>query len=248
MRRILTLILLFPLVLSCGPRHTDSPSLPLVGISCGRSASGAVSLASTYTDAILQAGALPVVFPTVADEATARALVAAVDGVVFSGGEDLDPVHYGETVLNETVYIDADRDRSDLLLARAAVASGKPVLAICRGEQLMNVVLGGTLYQDIPTQVEDCPSHSGGVLHPISIVPGSVLHSLYGDSLTVSSFHHQGVKDLAPGVKVSAYSPEGLVEGYENDQVFAVQFHPEKMLQTDTTWLRLFRHFVGRLR
>ena len=248
MRKSLILLsLLLPLVLSCG-QQAHQASLPLVGITCSRSSAGATLLASTYTDAILQAGALPVVFPTVADEATAQALGAAVDGVVFSGGEDIDPVHYGESIFNETVYIDADRDRSDLLLARAALDSGKPILAICRGEQLMNVVLGGTLYQDLPTQVEGCPSHSGGVRHSIAIEPGSILHSLYGDSLTVNSHHHQAVKDLAPGVTVSARSPEGIVEGYENDQIFAVQFHPEKMLPDDSGWLKLFRHFVRRLR
>ena len=242
---LILLVALLPLAACCGRRSTVEP-LPLVGLSCGRSDSGANTLSTTYTDAILRAGGLPLVFPTIADETAARELVARVDGVVFTGGPDFDPAIYGESILNETVEIDAVRDRSDLLLARAALDSGKPILAICRGGQLMNIVLGGTLYQDIPTQVTDPGTHGGGAVHAIGLEPGSTLHRLFGvDSLQVNSFHHQGVKDPAPGIRITARSPDGLVEAYETDQVLAVQFHPEKMAQTDTAWLRVFRHFLA---
>jgi putative glutamine amidotransferase len=219
---------------------------PLIGISCGRTSTGAASLSTNYTDAIAKAGGIPVVLPIVDDPALAEGILAKLDGVVFSGGPDLDPAEYGEEILNETVSIDAVRDRSDLLLARAALASGKPVLAICRGEQLMNVVLGGTLYQDLPTQVEGVLPHRD-TTHMIGVEKGSVLYDLFGsDSLLVNTFHHQAVKDVAPGSRVTAYSPDGIVEAYENDNVLAVQFHPERMFQADPSWLKLFRYLVDK--
>ncbi len=217
---------------------------PLIGISCGRSATGAVNLSSAYTDAIARAGGIPVVLPIIDDPALAESLLGKLDGIVFSGGPDLDPAEYGEEILNETVSVDAVRDRSDLLFARAALASGKPVLAICRGEQLMNVVLGGTLYQDIPAQVDTVIKHSG-FDHRIGVEKGSVLYELFGqDSLTVNSSHHQAVKDPAPGIRITAHAPDGIVEAYEYENVLAVQFHPERMVQTDASWLALFKHFV----
>ena len=238
----LSLLLLIS-VCSCSKQ-----SSPLIGISCGRSASGGITLATTYTEAVVRAGGIPVVLPIVDDPALAESILAKLDGVIFSGGPDVAPAEYGEEVLNETVYVDEVRDRSDLLLARAALASGKPVLAICRGEQLMNVVLGGTLYQDIPTQVDTVVKHSGAE-HRIGVEKGSVLYDLFAqDSLTVNSFHHQAVKDIAAGSRITARAADGIVEAYENGKVLAVQFHPEKMAQDDESWLALFRHFIDSAR
>ena len=185
------------------------------------------------------------VIPTVSDEAQAAAVMESVEGIVFSGGEDVNPAWYGEEVWNETVEIDFVRDRSDSLLARAALACGKPVLAICRGSQLMNVILGGSLYQDLPTQHPGVVAHSGAG-HKIGIEEGSVLARVYGlDSLTVNSFHHQAVKEPAPGIRVTARAADGIVVAWETPQIIAVQFHPEKMLAAgDSTWLPLFRAFV----
>ena len=116
---ILLSLLIMTSVCSCSKQ-----AAPLIGISCGRSATGAVNLSSAYTDAIVRAGGIPVVLPIIDDEALAESLLAKLDGIVFSGGPDLDPAEYGEEVWNETVSIDAVRDRSDLLFARAALASG----------------------------------------------------------------------------------------------------------------------------
>jgi len=240
MKRICILILAVAALQAC------RPSAPLIGISCSRSESGAATLSANYTNAIARAGGIPVIFPTVADSALAAALVRKVDGVVFSGGPDLDPSYYGETVWNETVEVDTLRDVSDLMLMRAALAAKKPVMAICRGEQLMNVVLGGSLYQDIPTQVDTLVKHGGGVRHRIAVERGSVLYDLFGqDSLTVNSFHHQAVKKVAPGVRVTARADNGIVEAYEyGDRLVAFQFHPEGMARNDDTWLAPFRYFV----
>ena len=245
MRRIIPLLLTVLALAAC---HREQR--PLVGISCARSASGGTNLAKTYTNAITRAGGLPVILPTVSDPAVARDLLEQLDGIVFSGGEDVDPSRYGEEVWNETVYVDAVRDRSDSLLARAALASGKPVLAICRGSQLMNVILGGSLYQDIPTQVPQTVGHGGGARHKIGPEPGGTLCRIFGaDSLETNSFHHQAVKDPAPGIRITARSAEGIVESYETDQVLAVQFHPEKMLQNgETQWLAFFEAYMDRLK
>lgn len=241
------LILILPIIIAAA---CSSPKTPLIGITCSRSDTGATLLATTYTEAVGKAGGVPVVIPTVSSPAEAEALLAKVDGIIFSGGEDVTPAWFGEDVLNETVETDPIRDRSDSLLARAALASGKPVLAICRGAQLMNVVLGGSLFQDIPSQVPETVGHSGGSVHKIGIMEGSVLAQLFGtDSLEVNSFHHQGIKDPAPGIRITARSADGLVEAYEADRVLAVQFHPEKMLRNgDERWIPFFKFFVDRCR
>ncbi len=243
MKRILLLFTGLALA-SCARRA------PVIGISSGRSESGAATLSANYTDAIARAGGVPVIFPTVADSALASALIRMVDGVIFSGGGDLDPSYYGETVWNETVEVDTLRDVSDLLLMRAALASGKPVMAICRGEQLINVVLGGTLVQDIPTQVDTMIKHSGGTRHRIGVEKESVLYALFGeDSLTVNSSHHQAVKDPAPGVRVTARANDGIIEAYEyGDRVIAFQFHPEGLARTDDAWLAPFRYFIRKVK
>ena len=241
MKRILLLLLTVVALQACCPRVA-----PLIGISCGRTSSGASSLSTNYTDAVARAGGIPVILPTVDNRALAARLIEKVDGIIFSGGPDLDPSYYGETVWNETVQVDTLRDASDLLLMRAALASKKPVMCICRGEQLMNVVLGGSLYQDIPTQVDTLVKHGGGAWHKIGVEKESVLYRLFGqDSLTVNSFHHQAVKKVAPGIRVTAYAPNGIVEAYEyGDRLIAFQFHPEGMARTDDAWLALFHDFV----
>lgn len=240
MKRILLLVLTLAALQACCRRA------PLIGISCGRTSSGAASLSTNYTEAVARAGGIPVIFPTVADSALAAALVKKVDGVIFSGGPDLDPSYYGETFWNETVQVDTLRDVSDLMLMRAALAAKKPIMAICRGEQLMNVVLGGSLYQDLPTQVDTLVKHGGGTWHRIGVEKGSVLYGLFGqDSLTVNSFHHQAVKKVAPGIRVTAHADNGIVEAYEyGDRLIAFQFHPEVMARTDDAWLAPFRYFV----
>ena len=221
---------------------------PLVGISCSQYDWQYNLLRVTYTGAIAKAGGIPVILPTVSSDEQAEQLLSKLDGIVFSGGEDVSPAWYGESVLNATVEVDTLRDVSDSLLVRAAVRSGKPILAICRGSQLLNVLLGGSLYQDIPSQLPDNIGH-GGATHRIGLVSDGFLAKLFGpDSLTVNSFHHQAVKDQAPGIKIAAYAPDGIVEAWETPQVTAVQFHPEAMLaEGDTLWLKLFSSWVESL-
>jgi len=149
-----------------------------------------------------------------------------------------------------------ERDEFDLLLIRSAVAKGLPLLGICRGEQLLNVAFGGTLYQDIPSQVPNAIKHNqSGIaprdyqFHSIKIEKSSVLEKVLGcDSTAVNSYHHQAVKDIAPGFKITARAKDGIVEGIEkqgNEYVYGVQFHPEGLIQTGNNFfLPIFKHLV----
>lgn len=232
--------------------------VPLIGISSGFSPTK-ISVNTTYADAVRLAGGIPVVLPLVRDEETAAALIKAVDAVIMTGGEDIDPLFFGEEHLPGLGDVNAPRDTSDVLLIKAALAARKPLLGICRGEQVINVVLGGTLYQDLPSQV-------GGPLHhrqtvdatqatqTISIEPGSRLAGILGTTmLEVNSFHHQAVKDIAPGLTVVARTAEdGVVEAYEGIRgynVIGVQFHPEAFAQAgDPVFTRIFQDLVRRAR
>lgn len=244
MKRI---VLLLAVLAVAGCAH----KAPVIGISGSYSPEGVglTTLNTNYSQAVSKAGGVPFIIPTVSSMEEADAILAVLDGIVFSGGEDLGPWLYGEEIYNETVFVDSVRDVSDVFLAQAALASHKPILAICRGEQLMNVVLGGTLYQDIPEQLADNVGH-GGTTHKIGIEEGSILASLFGtDSLEVNSTHHQAVKDLAPGLKVTACSHDGIVEAYEGDNLTAVQFHPEKLVRAGSTqWLEFFKVFIKKAR
>ena len=221
------------------------PSAPLVGITCSRNAAKNVS-PNAYSNAVTKAGGVAVILPTVSTEAEASALMSRLDGLLLSGGVDVSPEWYGEEVLNETVKCDPVRDRSDSLLLAAALKARKPVLAICRGAQLANVFLGGTLYQDIPSQLPGNIGHGGGTSHLIGLEQESFLARTYGtDSLEVNSYHHQCVKDLGDGITVTARAADGIVEAWEAPGITAVQFHPEKMLANGGDWLPFFRAWIA---
>lgn len=243
MKRFLLIFAVILAALSCGRNGR-----PLVGISCNFLEPGIDFSYENYSNAILKAGGIPVNIPTLSTEEQARDLLSRLDAIILSGGEDVPPSWYGEEIWNETVVLQPIRDRSDSLLGRAALASGKPILGICRGGQLLNVLLGGNMYQDIPSQVAGAHTHRG-VNHSIGLEKGSFLDKIFGaDSLTVNSTHHQAAKDLAPGVKLAALSDDGIVEAWENGQVWSVQFHPEAMLAEDDRMLPLFEAFIHRLR
>ena len=227
---------------------------PLVGITTGWSGER-ITVKDTYVCAVREAGGIPVILPPVRSASEAEEALRRVRAVVFTGGEDIDPVRYGEEVLNESVEVNGPRDTSDFLLVGAALRMKKPVLAICRGEQLLNVALGGTLYQDIPSQAPSSVAHRQDTLasvptHIIYIEKGSRLYALTGlDSVMVNTFHHQAVKDPAPGVTVAARAADGIVEGFEKGDMICVQFHPEALVKAgDRTFLPLFEDLVRRAR
>lgn len=252
MRKIFPAALLLLLCLAAPARG----KAPLVGISAGFSRGGSHTVPDTYVAAVRKAGGEPVILPALTDSAAVEALVARLDGVLFTGGEDVDPARYGESILPDAgVSVNARRDTSDLLYARIALRRRKAILGICRGAQLLNVAAGGSLYQDLPSQHPSPIAHrqdapDGDPSHFILCDRKAFLYQIYGlDTLAVNSFHHQAVKVLAPSFTVAAVAPDGIVEAYWNRRVLAVQFHPEKMLAAgDDDWLPLFRAFIDRCR
>jgi putative glutamine amidotransferase len=208
---------------------------------------------SSYTRAIAAAGGVPVVLPT--DGHGVEEALAAVAGLVLPGGGDLQPALYGEAEAHPTVYgVNRDRDRFEIDLVRAAVARDLPVLAICRGIQVLNVALGGTLYQDLPDQHpaherHRQPTAASQPFHPIRLEPGSCLARTYAlESVPANSFHHQGIKAIAPGLRAVGWSPDGVVEGVESPGhafVVGVQWHPEVMFTDHPEHLRPFAGLVA---
>ena len=236
------------------------------------------TLKTTYSDAVRLAGGIPVLIPVLRDSVVISELVRHLDGVILSGGEDIDPQYYGEEPIPELGTVNAPRDTFDVLLIRTALRQYKPILAICRGEQVLNVALGGSLYQDIPSQIpaselkhrQDEPATVA--TQTIAIAEGSRLRQIVGvDSLAVNSHHHQAVKDLAPGLVITARASDGVVEAYESvpgwdftdgsiwtsstrfgqqgQLILAVQFHPEAFAQAgDPLFLKIFQDLVSRAR
>lgn len=217
-----------------------------------------VRLTAAYVTALESAGLVPLIVPPLSSDRAAAAILDSVSGLVLTGGEDVDPARYGEERHEKVRSVNAARDATEAALVEEAKARGMPVLAICRGIQILNVALGGTLVQDIATQCEtdiahdeDSPRDSRS--HEIDVEPGSLIANAVGtEHLTVNSFHHQSVKHVAEGMRVTARSPDGVIEGLESTDedwwVMAVQWHPEEMTDSPEPWDRgLFKAFAQRL-
>ncbi|MBQ1435024.1 MAG: gamma-glutamyl-gamma-aminobutyrate hydrolase family protein [Clostridia bacterium] len=207
-----------------------------------------------YMDGVHGAGGIPVMLPLTADADDIRTLVKQMDGFILTGGQDVDPALYGEAASDRCGEISKARDAMEYALLREALGRGKPVLGICRGIQLMNAYFGGTLYQDIPTQ---CPSgvthqmeppYDRGV-HEVYINKGSLLHAVTGEeTLSVNSYHHQGIKTLGRGLTASAKAADGIIEAAEKTDarfVLAVQWHPELDFHKSEASRRIFGALVG---
>jgi len=213
------------------------------------------SLNQSYAHAVARAGAAPALIPLLADEALLRALYDRIDGLLLPGGVDIHPRHYSEEIHPKCGAISEIRDEVELAFIRWARADYKPLLAICRGIPVLNVAMGGSLYQDIKAMIpgamrHDCHSSHArdDVAHDVVITPGSHLAQLIGtDLLPVNSFHHQAVKELAPGLTVTARAPDGIVEAVEEEGrpfVLGVQWHPEELAADDSRAQRLFDALV----
>ncbi len=191
----------------------------------------------SYVRRIEEAGGLPLAIPPLADAGLISEVLAACDGIVIVGGEDIDPREYGEEPLATHHPLPAFRESFDLALARRILDEETPVLGICYGCQLLAVAAGGSLIQDIPTQVEGALTH-GGVYphlptHPIEIEPGTRLHAILGaERLEVNSAHHQAPRSVGSGLIVSARAPDGVIEAFEGagDRfLVGVEWHPDLM-------------------
>lgn len=206
-----------------------------------------------YIEALESAGALPVLLPYTERWEDFERYADSMDGILFTGGGDIDPARYGEEILNDTVSIDESRDKFEFSLFLAAKKRKLPVMAICRGMQVVNVALGGSLYQDLPTQRAGKIYHrqSEGIFEPshsVKVLPHSPLHTLTAtERITANSFHHQAVKELGDGLVPMAYSDDGIIEAFfaEGEQyIMAYQWHPERLLAADKHNEMLFTDFV----
>lgn len=208
--------------------------------------------ARTYVRAVAGGGGVPLVIPPYLEEAPLQAILHTIDGLVLSGGGDIHPAEFGEEDSGLLWRVDERRDRAELPLAEWALVEELPLLAICRGIQVLNVAAGGTLIQDISTQVPDALSHSSvagrpvpSIAHTVEVSPDSRLARLVGaGELGVNSAHHQAVKDVGRELVVTARAPDGIIEGLEApDHPFCigVQWHPEVMVESHPVMGRLFQ-------
>ena len=208
-------------------------AVPLVvGIADMCSETNAVSVQTTYAAAVAAAGNTPLVLPAETDRAVVARMLASVDALLLCGGEDVEPRRYGAAPSPRLGTVNLRRDAWEILLLDEAVKRRLPVIGICRGCQLINVYFGGTLWQDLPTERPGPVVHRGKGGHAVQVVAGSRLAGCLGSTnLMINTSHHQAVKDLAPGFRVTAQAADGVVEAIESDAlpVVGVQFHPEKL-------------------
>lgn len=216
-------------------------------------------MSQRYIHVLTAAGAVPWLVPLIpGDVDTLRAIYDQLDGVFLPGGVDMDPSSYQEPKRPECGRTDLDRDATEIQLLRWAMEERKPVLAVCRGVQVMNVAAGGSLYQDLGTEVRGAMKHdyfpSGGknrrdqLVHDVRVEKGTRLAALLqSEQVTVNSMHHQGIKRLAPGLVATAFASDGVIEGAEaagDHFMVGVQWHPEDLTEADDRMGRLFGAFI----
>lgn len=234
---------------------------PLIGIT-GRKDTSArlvnsqmVSVGETYIHAVHRAGGTPVILPPILAEVDWAPLVARLDGILLSGGEDIHPRHYGQAPETWLGGVDEIRDDSELGMLRAALEARKPILAICRGHQVLNVALGGTLYQDLAAQVPGALDHAFLMsrsleqsIHDVTLETGSMVERLLGGhTFAVNSAHHQSIRVVGAELCVVAQASDGVIEAVElanHPFCIGVQWHPEAMVRHDSTMMPLFEGLV----
>lgn len=208
-----------------------------------------------YIKAVRAAGGIPVILPLDLTEEDLAQLVGEFDGFLFTGGPDVHPFYFGEETQAHCGSVCLRRDTMELALLKLVMAERKPILGICRGVQLINIGLGGDIYQDIPSQFhEDFPiAHTQPFYydipcHSVKVTPGTLLAKIaQSDSLRVNSMHHQAVRSVAAGLTASGHAPGGLVECIEKPDypyLIGVQWHPEYLWEQDQAAMRLFASFV----
>ena len=227
--------------------------VPIIGITSSYDEeSGKATLARYYIQAVEAAGGLPLVLPCILSEAAADPLLRSIDGLLLSGGVDVDPLLFGEEPQPALGEICPARDRFELALTRRALQLDIPILAICRGIQVMNIAAGGTVIQDISTTITTPIKHDQKAprwygTHTINVSPASQLASVWGERIIVNSMHHQAVGTVAEGFVATAWTSDGVVEAIESSNhrfALGVQCHPECMWQEQKRIFNLFIKFV----
>lgn len=233
---------------------------PLIGLSCSTLISSEhdrlgmkrYAIPAFYVARVEEAGGLPVLLPTAVPERASEVL-QRLDALLLSGGADLDPDLYGQPPHPRLGEVDRPRDLYEIALVKAARRAGLPILAICRGMQVVNVAYGGTLIQDLPSQRKEAAQHEQVTVeitqtgHAVRIEPGTQFHALAGsDQARVNSYHHQAVDRMAEGFRATAYAPDGVLEAMEHPEgpfFQCVQWHPER-LAGDPVSRGLFEAFI----
>lgn len=228
---------------------------PIIGISGSHnSADHQFYIRENYMESVLRAGGLPVLLPEISDVETAAAILDSIDGLMLAGGVDILPERYGEQRLEACGEVDEKRDTFELLIVPMAIARKMPIFGICRGIQTLAVALGGTLIQDIesmkgiPAIVHQQKPPYNVPSHEVNFIPGGLLERVTGTAaMSVNSMHHQSVRDIGPHLRVEGTSEDGIIEAVSligNENVFAVQFHPEYLSAESEQAAKLFEYFV----
>ena len=223
---------------------------PRIAVIPSYSSDRKIRLSVGYVSALFDLGAVPSVLPYTGDAERVRAYADGFDAFLFSGGVDVDPSYYGEDTAFDSVTIDEERDSFEMALIRMLLPTDKPILGICRGEQLLNVACGGSLVQHMDGHNQTEENHVA--THTVTPLGGTRLATVLGNGpIRTNSFHHQAVKAAAPTLRISAYAEDGTpeaVEGTGDRFLLGVQWHPELMLGTDGCAEKIFRAFVDAAR
>lgn len=214
------------------------------------------NVSNCYITAVSQSGAVPCTIPIYdASEEQLQEQVLMLDGIIFSGGEDIDPKLWGAEPIKELGQLCKARDAFEIRLLQCALRNKLPILCICRGAQLVSTFLGGTLYQDIFTEAKATlahrqQTHYDETIHNVSVSKNSQVYHIFGDTISVNSFHHMAVKKLGSGLVCTGKSSDGIIEMYESKSpeqfILGTQWHPEMLFQTDNKMREFFSFFISR--
>jgi putative glutamine amidotransferase len=240
---------------------------PTIGIVAARylrpntTSSYLAGIGERYVYAVEAAGGIPMLIHLTNDAEVLDAHYERCDALLFAGGGDVDPAHFGAAPHPQLGVVEELRDTVELALARRAAADGKPLLGICRGIQLLNVALGGTLYQDIPAELPGALDHYASrgatgrayLAHPVALAEDAWLaERLQTAEIPANTFHHQALRDLAPGLRMAGRAPDGVIEAVEGTGpgfVLGVQCHPEELWDgAEPRWAGMFKGFVEQAR
>jgi len=205
-----------------------------------------------YVEAVEKAGGVPIIIPVVSDEEVIENQIKNVDGIILPGGYDVNPQCYGEEPQQKSGFIFPEIDKYHLKAIEYCTKYKKPLLGICRGMQILNVAFGGTLYQDL-SYIDGCnikhmqSSKRNVSSHTVEIVEGSHLYDILGSKVMTNSFHHQSIKKIAPGFKMTAVAKDGVIEAIESEEdvfILGIQWHPEEMVQDSVSMLNIFKKLI----
>ena len=216
-----------------------------------------IRIFSDYSDSVIRAGGLPIIIPVTDDKDVLDSYIDVVDGLIISGGYDINPARYNEEIHEKLEEISVERDEYEFYLCEKAKEKSVATFGICRGHQLINVAYGGSLYQDISLKDGDFLEHRqqripACATHNVQVEKESKLYNILGENIYVNSFHHLAIKNLAEGFSISAVSEDGIIEAIErnNDDflVMGIQWHPEALTKDNDKMLNIFKYFIDSIK